>query len=84
MNIQDTAYAPAGDMFELGAKVQVFRKGLLFPARANKLYDLYSHHNSLDEVDAKTQAQIQERYFGRNFDEVWQETKTILSQRKTR
>lgn len=39
MNVQDTAYAPAGDMFEMGAKIQVLRKGVFFPARANKLYD---------------------------------------------
>ena len=30
INVQDTAYAPAGDMFELGARVQVVRKGLFF------------------------------------------------------
>ena len=72
---QDTAYAPAGDMFELGAKVQVFKKGIFFPARANKLYELYSRHNSIDEIDAKTRSQIEEKYFKRSFDAVWQETK---------
>jgi trans-AT polyketide synthase, acyltransferase and oxidoreductase domains len=38
MNVQDTEYAPAGDLFEIGARVQVLKKGLFFPARANKLY----------------------------------------------
>jgi trans-AT polyketide synthase/acyltransferase/oxidoreductase domain-containing protein len=33
MNVQDTAYAPAGDMFESGSKVQVLKKGLFFPTR---------------------------------------------------
>jgi trans-AT polyketide synthase/acyltransferase/oxidoreductase domain-containing protein len=74
-NSQDTAYAPAGDLFELGAKVQVFRKGVFFPARANKLYELYSHYNSIDEIDEKTRNQIQEKYFRRSFDDVWKETK---------
>jgi hypothetical protein len=41
MNVQDTAYVPFGDMFEIGSKVQVLKKGLFFPARANKLHDLY-------------------------------------------
>ena len=82
MNIQDTAYAPAGDMFELGAKVQVLRKGLLFPARANKLYDLYLHYDSLDAIDEKTKQQIQERYFKRNFDDVWEETKAYYLKEK--
>ncbi len=75
MNIQDTGYAPAGDMFELGAKVQVLRKGVFFPARANKLYDLYKQFDSLDVIDEKTCQQIQEKYFKRSFDVVWQETK---------
>src|SRR3954462_15450892 len=41
LNVQDTDYAPAGDMFELGARVQVAKRGLFFPARANRLYELY-------------------------------------------
>jgi len=80
LNVQDTDYAPAGDMFELGAKVQVVRKGVFFPARANKLYDLYRHYNSLDEIDDKTKKQIQDKYFRRSFDEVYAETKAYYSQ----
>lgn len=79
LNVQDTAYAPAGDMFELGAKVQVARRGLFFPARANKLYELYQRHGSLEEIDIKTRQQIQEKYFRRSFDDVWAETKAYYS-----
>ncbi len=75
MRVEDTAYAPAGDMFEMGAKVQVLKKGLFFPARANKLYELYQRHNSLDELDERTRQQIQDKYFKRSFDEVWEETR---------
>jgi len=74
MNIQDTDYAPAGDMFELGAKVQVLKKGVFFPVRANKLFMLYSHYGSLDEIPQKIQSQIQNQYFQKSFDEIWQET----------
>lgn len=73
--IRDTAYAPAGDMFELGAKVQVSKRGLLFPTRANKLYELYRRYNSLDEIDASTVLEIQEQFFGRSFEEIWSETR---------
>jgi trans-AT polyketide synthase/acyltransferase/oxidoreductase domain-containing protein len=79
MNVQDTEYAPAGDMFESGARVQVLRKGVFFPARANKLYDLYRMHNSLDEIDAKTRRLIQERYFRRSFTEIYEEVKAFYS-----
>jgi trans-AT polyketide synthase/acyltransferase/oxidoreductase domain-containing protein len=82
MNIQDTTYAPAGDMFEIGAKVQVLRKGLFFPARANKLYELYRQYNTLEEIDEKTRQQIQEKYFQRSFEEVWEETKAYYLKNK--
>lgn len=70
VNVQDTDYAPAREMFELGAKVRVLKKGLLFPARANKLYELYKQHNSLDEIDERTRKQLEERYFKKSFSEV--------------
>lgn len=73
--VQDTEYAPAGDMFELGAKVQVLRKGLFFPARANKLYELYQRHGSLEEIDERTRRQIEEKYFRRPIAQVWDETR---------
>lgn len=77
INVQDTAYAPAGDMFELGARVQVLKRGVFFPARANKLYDLYRHNNSLDEIDGRTKKQLQERYFKRSFEEIYREVKSF-------
>ena len=79
LNVQDTDYAPAGDMFEIGARVQVAKRGLFFSARANKLYELYQRHNSIDDIDEKTRRQIQERYFKRSFDEVWDETQSFYA-----
>ena len=76
MNVQDTDYAPAGDLFEIGARVQVLKKGLFFPARANKLYDLYRQYNSLDEIDEKTRKLIQEKYYHRSFEEIYQEVRS--------
>ena len=37
----DVAMAPAADMFEMGVKVQVLKRGTMFPMRAAKLYELY-------------------------------------------
>ncbi|MCP4023610.1 MAG: ACP S-malonyltransferase [Desulfobacteraceae bacterium] len=80
MNVQDTAYAPAGDMFEMGSKVQVLKRGVFFPARANKLYELYRHYNSLDEIDDDTRQQIENKYFKRSFDSIWEECKRFYPQ----
>jgi trans-AT polyketide synthase/acyltransferase/oxidoreductase domain-containing protein len=66
-------------MFETGARVQVVKRGLFFPARANKLYELWQRHESIDDIDPKTRQQIQERYFKRSFEEVWRETRSYYS-----
>jgi trans-AT polyketide synthase/acyltransferase/oxidoreductase domain-containing protein len=79
LSIRDTTYAPAGDMFEIGARVQVAKRGLFFPARANKLYELYQRYNSLEEIDPRIKQQIEERYFQRSFEEVWEETRAYYS-----
>jgi len=79
INIQDTDYAPAGDMFELGAQVQVLKRGVFFPARARKLYDLYRRHESLEDIDADTRSVIEKRYFHKSFDEVWAETRAFFA-----
>ncbi|WP_314172115.1 ACP S-malonyltransferase [Streptomyces winkii] len=73
IDIQDTGYAPAGDMFEMGARVQVLRKGVFFPTRADKLYSLYQHYDGLHELPAKTRALLERSYFHRTLDEVWTE-----------
>jgi trans-AT polyketide synthase/acyltransferase/oxidoreductase domain-containing protein len=71
MAAQDTAYAPSGDMFELGSKVQVLKKGLFFPARAEKLAALYRQHDSLDAIDSATRRQIEERFLRKSFEDVY-------------
>jgi len=75
INVQDTDYAPAGDMFEIGAKIQVMKRGVFFPARANKLYNLWREHESLASLDAHTAKHIQDKYFRRSFEEVYADTR---------
>ncbi|HSP79094.1 MAG TPA: PfaD family polyunsaturated fatty acid/polyketide biosynthesis protein, partial [Myxococcaceae bacterium] len=75
LDVQDTTCAPAGDMFELGAKIQVVRRALFFPARANRLFALYQQYESLEAMDEQTRKQLQEKYFRRSFEEVWEETR---------
>ncbi|MET0320652.1 MAG: PfaD family polyunsaturated fatty acid/polyketide biosynthesis protein [Duganella sp.] len=81
IDIQDTAYAPAGDMFEMGARVQVLRKGVFFPARANRLFMLYNQYEALEELPAAVRAQLEEKYFRKPLDAVWRETCAFLAAR---
>ena len=74
---QDCDMAPAGDMFEIGARIQVLRRGVLFAARANRLYELYRQLASVDQLELSTRNTIEQSYFhGRTFEQVWDETKT--------
>jgi trans-AT polyketide synthase, acyltransferase and oxidoreductase domains len=70
---QDTVVVPAGDMLEIGGKMQVLKRGLLFPARAVKLYELYRDYTAWEEIPAETRRQIEARYFRRRFEEIIEE-----------
>nr|AAS47558.1 putative FMN-dependent oxidoreductase [symbiont bacterium of Paederus fuscipes] len=74
IDVQDTAYAPAGDMFELGSKIQVLKKSVFFPVRANRLYDLWRNNGSLEQLAPTVRKELQDKYFKRSFDDIYQET----------
>jgi PfaD family protein len=71
----DVAMAPAGDMFELGARVQVLKRGTMFPMRASRLYELYRRYQSLEEIPKETVAAIERDLFRLDLETVWQQTR---------
>ncbi|EFG64231.1 ACP S-malonyltransferase [Streptomyces sp. SPB074] len=75
LDVQDTAYAPAGDLFELGSRVQVVRKGTLFAARANKLHQLYRRHSGLHDLDEATLGWLERDCLRAPLDQAWKETR---------
>jgi len=50
MEITDVAMAPASDMFEMGVKVQVLKRGTMFAMRGQKLYELYQKYESIEDI----------------------------------
>ncbi|WP_431958119.1 PfaD family polyunsaturated fatty acid/polyketide biosynthesis protein [Nocardia lijiangensis] len=46
----DFAMAPAADMFEMGAQVQVLRRGTMFAQRGQRLKQLYDRYESLEDL----------------------------------
>jgi len=74
----DVTMAPSADMFELGARVQVLKKGSFFPMRAQKLYDLYKTYDSIDEIPDAVRNELESKIFKRSMDEIWQETTTFF------
>lgn len=73
INVQDTDYAPAGDMLEYGSKVQVLKTGTFFVGRANKLYDIYKHYNSFEEIDSNIINQLENTFFKKKISDILSE-----------
>lgn len=73
--IADVAMAPAADMFELGVKVQVLRRGTFFATRAQRLYDLYVAHDSLESIPAAERARLEKELFRASLADIWKTTR---------
>jgi trans-AT polyketide synthase, acyltransferase and oxidoreductase domains len=77
----DVMMAPAADMFEMGVKLQVLKRGTLFPMRAQKLYELYRAYNSIEEIPLAEREKLEKQVFRKSIAEVWEGTVTYLTQR---
>jgi PfaD family protein len=77
----DVAMAPAADMFELGVDLQVLKRGTFFPMRARRLFELYQHHDSLDEIPLVERERLERQFFGRPLETVWEETAAYFAER---
>ncbi|MDH4205159.1 MAG: PfaD family polyunsaturated fatty acid/polyketide biosynthesis protein [Desulfobacteraceae bacterium] len=75
----DVTMAPAADMFEMGVKVQVLKRGTMFPLRAAKLYDLYSSHDRYESISEKQRSLLERDFFRCSFQEEWEQTKAYFT-----
>jgi trans-AT polyketide synthase, acyltransferase and oxidoreductase domains len=82
--IADTMMAPAADMFEMGVKVQVLKKGSMWPVRGQKLYELYKEHSSLEEIPLGEREKIEKEIFRDSLENIWAVTKAFFEQRDPR
>ncbi|MDR3632680.1 MAG: PfaD family polyunsaturated fatty acid/polyketide biosynthesis protein [Isosphaeraceae bacterium] len=77
----DIAMAPAADMFEMGVKVQVLKRGTMFAMRAAKLFELYRAYESLTQLPAPERAQVEKNLFRAPLEEIWQQTRAFFRER---
>ncbi len=75
--IADVAMAAAADMFELGVKLQVLKRGTMFAARANGLYEIYRTYDSLEALPDVVREKVERRLLGATIDTVWEETRAF-------
>ena len=77
----DVAMAPAADMFEMGVKVQVLKRGTMFAVRAARLYDFYRRYDRFEKIPEKERALLERDFFRSSFQEAWQQTQSFFTER---
>ncbi|MBN1958177.1 MAG: PfaD family polyunsaturated fatty acid/polyketide biosynthesis protein [Desulfuromonadales bacterium] len=80
----DITMAPSGDMFEMGVKVQVVKRGTMFAIRAHKLYDLYRSCDSIDSLPVTEREKLEKTFFRAPLTAIWDQTKEYFSVRDPR
>ena len=77
----DVTMAPAADMFEMGVKVQVLKRGTMFSMRGHKLYEIYREHERFEDAPAAQRKMIEGTLLKCTFEEEWQNTRAFFMQR---
>jgi trans-AT polyketide synthase/acyltransferase/oxidoreductase domain-containing protein len=83
-DMADVTMAPAADMFEMGVKVQVLKRGTMFPMRAQKLFEIYTHYNSIDEIPVDERKKLESQVFKRDLEAIWGDTVKFFTERDPR
>lgn len=81
-SIADVGMAAAADMFELGVKLQVLKRGTMFAVRANRLYELYRDNPSLEAIPEADRARAEKEVFRMSLDDVWAHTRDFWAKRE--
>lgn len=84
MSMTDVIMAPAGDMFEMGVRVQVLKRGTMFAMRAQKLYELYTRYNAWEEIPLEEREKLEKTVFKRDFESIWRDTVEFFRERDPR
>ena len=77
----DVIMAPSADMFEMGVKVQVLKRGTMYAMRAQKLYDTYKAYPSIENIPRVERENLEKTVFKRSLEEVWADTVSFFQQR---
>jgi trans-AT polyketide synthase/acyltransferase/oxidoreductase domain-containing protein len=80
-DMADVVMAPSPDMFELGVKVQVLRRGTLFAQRAAQLYEIYRSHDGLEAIEPELRQRLEREVFQADLDRVWSDTRAFFAER---
>jgi trans-AT polyketide synthase/acyltransferase/oxidoreductase domain-containing protein len=77
----DVTMAPAADMFEMGVKVQVLKRGTMFAMRGQKLFEAYRAFPNWEAIPGPDRVAIEKNQFKATFEDVWQRTAEFFAKR---
>jgi PfaD family protein len=80
-DLADVAMAPAADMFEMGVRVQVLRRGTMYAMRADRLYEAYREHPSIEAIPGPALAALERDVLHATVEEIWAETRAFWQRR---
>ncbi|MFP7288232.1 PfaD family polyunsaturated fatty acid/polyketide biosynthesis protein [Shouchella clausii] len=80
-DLADVNMAPSADMFEMGVKVQVLKRGNMFSVRAHRLFEVYRQFDSLESIPMDQQAKLEKEIFQDSLEHIWDETERFFQSR---
>jgi trans-AT polyketide synthase, acyltransferase and oxidoreductase domains len=80
-DMADVMMAPSADMFEMGVKVQLLKRGTMFPMRAQRLYELYREYDSIEAIPADERDKLEKQILKRPMDDIWNDTVAYFMER---
>jgi trans-AT polyketide synthase, acyltransferase and oxidoreductase domains len=80
-DMADVMMAPAADMFEMGVKVQLLKRGTMFPMRAQRLYELYREYDSVEAIPQEEREKLEKQILKRPIEDIWQDTVAYFMER---
>ncbi|MEO0444204.1 MAG: PfaD family polyunsaturated fatty acid/polyketide biosynthesis protein [Pseudomonadota bacterium] len=80
VGVDDTAITPSADMFEIGGKVQVVKKGSMMALRGNRLLDIYNQYDSIDSLPVAVTQELEKQIFRSSLQDIWAKTELFFSQ----
>ena len=77
----DVMMAPSADMFEMGVKVQVLKRGTMFPMRSQRLYEVYQANQGIETLEPSLRQELEEKIFQNSLDSIWDQCVSFFSER---
>jgi trans-AT polyketide synthase/acyltransferase/oxidoreductase domain-containing protein len=80
-DLADVIMAPAADMFEMGVKVQVLKRGTMFSVRGHRLFEVYRQFESLESIPMEQRLKLEKDIFQDSLEHIWDETERFFLNR---